>query len=325
MLYNILNTFGIISAMQATGAQRNAALQYVNRAAKDLYNASEADAMMREIVLIVPSGQRLSLPPFIGELRGLREFGWNGTIPINSLGVPRYSSDTQKFRWRNWTLVGKQPLATSITNSGPVTLVANSIDATPNAIILNGTTATANNVIETVTMNVLSVSSVNSFSSFNSIACLTTPRGSDIVIQDVNGNFLGALFNNEPKTIYNIVDISQFQWLASSGDGVNNFVEVLYKQKFYPMLNDTDEFTADGFDDAIAYKAIALWYMGQGPDKLAEAVGYEAKAKAVAEAAIFSPEKGTQYRFQHAPNRVYTVFKKLRNIPYWNRYGGWRW
>lgn len=323
MLYNIINAFCSVTGMDPV-QQRNSILDYVNRGAKDLYNGSEADAFMREIVLIVPAGQRLSLPPFMGELRGMREYNWTATIPLYEIGVPRYSSDTWKYKWRNWTLVGKQPLATSISNAGPLTVTTTSINTPPDVVTIVGSTATANAVTESVTLSVLTATTTNSFATIKSISSMSLSRPSDITISDLNGVTLATLYNNEQKTAYLIVDVSQYQWIAQFGDGLTTLVEVLYKDKFYKFFNDTDEYNAEGYDDAIAYKAIALWYMGK-EGKEQDAMLYEQKAKIVCDSNVWSHEKGQKLQIQMASNKVYNHFKRIRTTLAWSRNNSWRW
>lgn len=324
MFQDILNTF-----CQYTGYDPvedfDAASAFCNRAAKDLYNGLEADALMREVVLIVPAGTQISLPPWIGELRGAREYNWSTTVPINEIGVPRFSSDTQKYRWRNWTLKGKSALASSIQNSGALTLVASAVENPPAVVSIRGRTTNAHLVVENVTLDTVfngsSFTQKTTTSSFAEILSIssTSVRQVDVSINDINGNNLAVLYNNEPKTSYLIVDVSLYSWIAQVGDGFTTLMEVLYKTKFYPLLNLTDEFPADGYDDAVAYKAVVLWTVGQGLEKDSLALQMNAFAKIVIDSNVSNAERGQVLKIQHDKNAVYNVFKKFRTCFNWRR------
>jgi len=317
MYSDILKTFSIPTGYDLV-KQRDIMGNYINRAAQDLYNELEADALMREVVLVVTTNAQITMPPFIGELRAMREYNWGGTVALNEIGVPRYTSDTWKYKWRNWTQKGKQALANSITNTAPLTILSSAVE-TPNvSIVITGTTALSNRVAETVVLNATSVNTVNSFSSIDSISCATTPRGYDIQITDASSNLLATLYNNEPKTKYILVDVSAYSWTAAIGDGITTLMEVLYKTKFYKFFNDTDEFAADGFDDAIAYKAIVLWCQGK-EGKENDALLYNQLAKSVLDSNTTSAERGQSLKIVHDKNPVYNVFKKLRYQLNWRK------
>lgn len=322
MLNDILETFclptGYDKLNRDTGLPNPAALNIINRGAKDLYNQLESDAMMREVILIVTSNLQVSLPAFIGEVRGLREYNWGTTIPINEIGVPRFSSDTWKYKWRNWTYVGKRALASNINNASQLVFISPVVTSSSYVSIrIVGKTDASNRVEETLILNATTKNSVNSYSDVEVIACFEA-RTYDIEVQDIDGNTLAVLYNNESKTQYNIYDISQYAWIAQVGDGITTLVEVLYKVKFYKFKNLADEFAADGYDDAIAYKGISLWCQGKS-DKEQDAALYQGLATAVANGAISSDERGQTLKLQQAPNTTYRIFARFRQAWNWRR------
>lgn len=317
MLNDIITSFCLANGYNRT-TQYNAITSYINRAAKDIYDQLEADSLMREVVLIVPRDQQVSMPPYIGELRGMREYNWQGLISLNEIGAPRYSSDTFKFKWRNWTYKGKRALAQSIINAGPMTLSAVGIETVPAQIIITGRTTNSHKVSETIVMSATSVNTVNSYLEIDlsGIACLTTPRTYDITISDINGNVMAVLNNNESVTDYVIVDVSAYPWQGLTGDGNSGYIEVLYKTKFYKLFNLTDEFSAPGYDDAIAYRALFLWCQGKD-GKENDALGYLRLCQQCMNAVINNDEKGQQMRITQGNNSTYNIFRRLRNT--WGR------
>lgn len=325
MLNDIINTFllptGYPKFMPDGVTLNPVVLNYINRGAKDLYDMLESDSLMNEVVLIVPRDQQVSLPPYIGGLRGMREYNWAGTIPLQEIGRPRYSSDTWKFKWRNWRYKGKNSLAQSITNAGPLTFSVVGVETTPAQIQLTGRTTNSHKIVETVTLNSTVVMSANSFLEIDrqGITCLNTPRTYDITVTDVNGNVLAVLYNNESTTEYIIVDVSAYPWMAIQGDGTNSYVETLYKSKFYKFYNLTDNFFAPGYDDAIAYRALTLWYQGKEGME-ANMATYAALTKQVIDSNISNDEVGQERKVVQGNNPVYQVFRKLRNSWGYRRY-----
>lgn len=331
MLNDIINSFCIVTGYpvmytpptSSVAVPNPAALDYINRAAKDLYNSLESDSMMRESVLVVESGLQMSLPTFMGELRGLRQHEWFNTIPINEIGVPRFSSNTWKYRWNNWTYKGKKSLANSITNASLLVFIAPVVEDVPVVINIVGKTGASNRIQETVTLNGTTVATVNSYSEVESITCFTN-RTYDVCIQDINGNTLAFLYNNEPKTQYIIVDISRYSFQSPNGAGCANLVEVLYKDKFKKFANLADEFNADGYDDAINYLALSLWCQGK-ENKEQDAILYQTKALQVTNNNITNDERGQVLKIVHAPNSTYQVFKRFRTIFNYRSTQWWGW
>lgn len=323
MLQDILNVFKLESGYDVSvgSSQRNAALDYVNRGAKDLYNELDADAMMRETVLLVSSNCQMTLPSFIGDIKGLREYGGYTTFNLNEIGTPRFTSDTWKYKWRNFTLKGKQPLHTSITNASLINFTTNTVEATPATVVISGRTINSKRVVETLVMDGVMKQTVNSFEDIDSISSPTLGRTYNIVASDILGRNLATLYNTDSKTKYILVDVSRFAWSAQTGDGVTILAEVLYKPAFVKFYNDTDEFHADGFDDAIAYKATELWYHGQGEDKVQDALLFRAKAKEVIDNAVTNNENGENRKLAHAPNPVYKAYSDMKYSWGWRRNG----
>lgn len=318
MLADILKTFCIESGYDPVN-QREAALTYINRAALRIYQSLEADAAMREVVLCVGRNLQVSLPSFVGQPRGMRETFNSGsnfeslgmTIPMFEIGVPRYTSDSSLFRWRNWTLKGTSPIAQTSSVAGPLVFVSAFADPTVN-ITVSGATEDSNLVAETVNMSAPVVQTINAFDT-NKIISITCPtyRQYDIIIQDTNGVELAKLYNNEYKTRYVIMDVAAYPWIAVGGNGNTILAEFLYKAKFTKFFNDTDEFIAEGYDDAIASKALSLTFYGQ-EGKEGQALGYMQDSMELIDLQTSNSEVGSERKIQHGPNKIYRSFSKLQ-------------
>lgn len=332
MLLDIINAFCTDTGYDPV-KQRTIVLQYINRAAFRIYQALESDDVMREMTLSVPRNMQVSIPAFVGQLRGVRETfntgsnceGPGSVIPIFEIGVPRYTTDTSKFRWRNWTYKGVAPLSTSLTASGPLTFEMGYFDTNVNFVII-GKTGSAAKIKETLNADSPTVTTTNSWSEISSITC-SADRTSDVSIKDLNGVEVAVLYNNETSTRYGIIDVAQYAWANYGGPSSFILAEVLYKAKFYKFVNDEDTFVAEGFDEAILAKAMVLWYAPQ-EGKENQVVEYTADSQAVMDANTNSAEGGTQRRIQFAKNPIYTAFSRLRRnivprIPAGQEVGFW--
>lgn len=333
MLQDITTLFSLHTGFKfnptGTNNQSGAMLNYINRAAKDLYNKIEADSLLKELVLQVPIGFQVSLPPFIGELKGAREYGLGCTIQMNEIGTPRFSSDTQKFRWRNWTHKGTRPIQCDIQNASLLTLWAAGVENPPATVTITGRGANSHRITETVILSSTIVNTTNSFIAIENIGS-TSVRNYDININsfgtnatDITGLSLAVLYNNEPATEYNVVDVSRFSWSNLSGatPGGISLVELLYKEKFYPFINATDTFIAPGFDDAIGYEAIALWLATQ-PDRAGEVTGFRVQSVQCINNNITNNEDGMNRKVQYKATVAVKLFNRFRNAWDWRR-GSW--
>lgn len=316
MLIDILQPFCADTGYDIV-SDRSIALSYINRAAKEIYKSLEADAIMREVTLVVPTNQQVTLPPYIGHARGMRQvpictglnYGWGYNFPMNEIGSPRYLSNAWKDKWTGWRLKGKVPLSTSITNASLLTLTVSATE-TPNVeVVITGSTTNSQRISETVTMSATSVATTNSFATIDSIVCVDF-RTYDITISDASGNELAILYNSEKQTRYLLVDVSQYSWVWYSD--CPSLVEVLYKAKFYNFINDTDEFAAEDYEEAIRCKAMEFYFAPQA-NKETQALGWRLASTQAINIATQCAEVGEQRKIVHAPNPVYTAFRRLRS------------
>lgn len=295
---------------------RSAALTYINRGAKEVYDGLEADRGLSEVVLSVPRNMQLTIPHYIGEIRGIREYKYSSTIPLQSMGVPQYSSDTWQFMWRNWRQKPPTPIHTSLSNSGLLGLYINTPDNSVISIAMQ--TATGSRIAENIVMSAPAVQSVNSPLKILSISSPTQGRIYDVVIKDVNNNEIATLHNDQQKTRYLVIDVSEFQWgSAYTNDGETTLAEVLFKPAFTKLYNDTDEFISEGYDDAIHYKSLEFWYYGQ-EGKEQDALLFNKKATQATDLATRSQENGEMKTLQFQPNGVYKAFRRIKNKAWGN-------
>lgn len=298
---------------------RITALFDINRAAKEIYDGLEPDRGLSEVVLSVPKDKQLSLPYYIGELRGIREYKYSTPIPLYSIGQPQYSSSTWQFLWRNWRQKPVSPIHTSLDNGGILSLNQPTADSSVVSVAMQ--TVNGNRIVENITMDATIKNTTNSPSKIYSISSATQGRLYDCVVKDIVGVEIATLFNNQQKTRYLTIDVSEFQWGSSfTNDGVTTLAECLFKPALIKMYYDTDEFICEGYDDAVYCKAMEIWYHGQ-EGKENDAIAFGMKATRVTDLATRSQEQGEMKTVQFQPNGVYNAFKKIKQKGWWNNGG----
>ena len=312
MLIDILKSFAVETGYDITQeSTRNAAVDYINRAAKEIYNPLECDRLMQTVVIQVYADMQITLPSFVGELRAVREYGGRDTVNINSIGVPRFFNDTWLYRWRNFTLMGEKPICQNITNASILTLNAAVVEAVPAIVSITGKTTTATKISELVVLNATSVVTTNSFVEIYAISSTTTTRTCDITVLDVNGNILAVLENSAPKTRYLLVDVAKYNWSAQTGSSTTVLAEILFKPRLYPMQQDADEFCFSGFDEGILYGAVQLFYHGVD-GKEEDVLLYEKAKIGSINRAVSNIERGSPRQLIHQRGPVNKAFFRMR-------------
>lgn len=301
---------------------RVVAANLINRAAKEIYDGLEADDALSEVVLVVPRDLQLTLPYYINAIRGIREYKYSGLIPLQSIGQPQYSSNTWQFLWRNWRLKGEIAIHTSLNNAGVLTLTTPVVETIPAVVSIGMQTLNSSRIVEQVTMDAINKITTNSPVNILSISSATKGRIYDITISDINGNPVSVLYNAQSKTNYRIIDVSQYQWGSCFTGNSDTLAEVLFKPTLLPFYNDTDEFIALGFDDAIQYKALEFFLYGK-EGKEPEVLAYNRKSSQATDLATRSKESGENKQISFQPNPVYAAFRRASTSRWISGYAGW--
>jgi hypothetical protein len=261
MLLDIITRLSVDTSLDVV-QQRAALTNLANHSGKALHQMLECNKIFREISLEVPPDKLITLPEYIGEIRGLRIHTTEMPFDLKAMAVPRYSSQTLQYKIKNWRDLGDSPLQRNLTLVGPLTFTSAAIETVPAVIIVTGQTDNSNRIEERVTMDTVSESTTNNFGlRIDNIACFSQ-RQYDITVTDDAGNIVAILANNKNRTRYKLIDVSQIFWpMSDTIDGMS-IIDVLYKVPFSPFINDTDSFSAgDDYDDAIFHYGMYLYYL----------------------------------------------------------------
>lgn len=296
---------------------RVAIINLVHRAAEMLYNRLECNAIMREVTVLVPENKVISLPSFIGPLRGLREARIDVNFNLNPQMYPRFVKNDWEYKWKNWRELRTSPIHTNLGAIGPLTFSVAAVETTPVTLKIVGQTDTANKVEEELVLDSVTKSTVNNFGPnvFN-IACFET-RNHNIIVKDDTDTEVAVLYNNEQKSFYKLYDISEFYWSKDVADGTTT-IEILYKHPYVKMLNDADEFPAPVYENAIYFEAMALWAAPQqGKEQLASA--WHEQALIEPNATKQSEEEMLNKRMRFGRNPLYNQIRRRHyNVPFAN-------
>lgn len=274
----ILNQAGLkigLSSSKNAATSRAVLLRYLNEAARELYAQADLPGTLLEQTFKVNGDQTISVPYYVGRIRGVREAASMQAWHLNQMR-PRYNQFNWPDMWRNIRLKNKQALQVSVTNESVGVLTVKEVENPPVVVTLSGPTTDANLIHENITMDSVSKESTNDFIDYIAVK-KDRANNFDITLSDIDGKVLTVIPNNELEAKYQIFDISSCPWLPQDTSTLDNYVEILFKKTLPYLSADEDEFPAQfDYDDAIVNKILQLWFEEQGKVELAKE--YDSKA-----------------------------------------------
>lgn len=268
----------------ANPQQRAVLLRLLNEAARECYMQSDMPGSLMEQVFKVNGDQTITMPSYVGAVRAIRELASYQVWHINQMR-PRYNQFNWQDMWRNFRLRNTEALQTSVTNAsvGVISVPLLEPLTAPLQVTVTGPTTIASQISETVIMDNSAVltnglylkSTVNSFTDYVAVKKNIITQY-DVTLQDIDNKVLTVIPNTEYEAIYQVLDISSCPWLPQSNSTLDNYVEILYKQKLKYLSNDGDEFPAFNYDDVLVNKILQLYHEEQNKPDIATA--YDTKA-----------------------------------------------
>ena len=114
----------------------------LNNGAKELYNRLQCNKIHWENTLRVPNNKIVSLPNYLGEVKGIRSSISGVSIDLHGMSQPRYTSATWKYRWKNWRDLGESAVMQLPSCVGPLS-ISSTVQAAPVTIIISAQTQNA--------------------------------------------------------------------------------------------------------------------------------------------------------------------------------------
>jgi hypothetical protein len=264
--------------------QRTTLVRYANEAAKAVYDENDAVGSVMEMVFKINGDQTITMPYYVGPIRGLRECASMQVWHINKMR-PRYNQYNWQDMWRNVRLRNKQALQKTLTNQGILRVVVPIIEDSPVSVTIVGPNDLASNYTETLLMDSESIALPNgggfykeTTNPFNDVSYLAKDKINDydVILQDPDEVEISRIPNCRLEAEYQVYDISMAPWLSQTVSNVDNYVEVIYKQALSWLYKDTDLFPASSdYDDIIVDKMIQIYKEEQ--EKVDVAVAYDGK------------------------------------------------
>jgi hypothetical protein len=306
MLIDVLTRLSADTGMDLVN-KRDALLRLANNGAKELHKRLETTAIFREVTLAVYPNKVVSLPAYVGDLRGMRIHSCDVTFDLHSLGNPRFVNNTQSYKINNWRDVGTSPVHTYLASAGPLTLTVEAPESTPITVTILGETDQSAEYSEDITISATTQTTTGNFAVVKSISC-TEQRTYDIKVYDINAIEVAVLYNNQRQTRYKVVDVSQVFYAVDTTAG-ENFVDIMYKLPIVEFTRDADTFYGgDDFDEAWYNMCMFIWLKPM-ENRASDAKVYLEDALMTVKAAKQSAENGIVKRLCYGKNKFYDLYE----------------
>lgn len=247
--------------------QREQALLYVNRAAREIYsNTDLPGSLFEREFAIATDTQMITLPWYVSEIRGARRPSWDHKI---QLVTPQLRHHYKPWRQPSmqWRMLYKTPLMRHMTQASKLTVTLTVPETTKTIqITIKGQTTTAMQHSETLTFSpgVTVKTTVAQFiqaAPFGITNIVKSHRtiGDVTITQAVDGRVIAEIANCALTATNRLIQIHDGQHAVMYA--TNEHVEILFKWPYMPLIEDTDQFIgSDAFDDAIVWKMREHWH-----------------------------------------------------------------
>ena len=306
----ILNTVASDLGVDLTNANERALLvSRANQAAREVYRKRDLPVVLKECYIRATSNRELALPPFIGELRAIRQGRTDYCLPqwnLHSM-YPRYNKAPWTDMWHNWRDKGFAPIAIEWLNTSPGTIVYPAADSDL-VITIVGETENSNRAVDNITVTGTEIRWTKTFLNITRIA-KNKVTDYNVILEDADGNECAIIYADQLEAQYKIVDVSQFPdsaWGCCSCSDGTAVMEVLYKPILPWLFLDTDKFPVDGYDDVIVVKTKQLFAeQEQGQEQ--RAILMDAKADKLIREITEDKEGHLKKRINYGKNKYYDL------------------
>lgn len=288
-------------------SSRDVLLRFANEAAAELYDQSDMAGSLMEQVFKVNGDQTISMPYYVGPVRGVRELASMQNWHINQMR-PRYNQFNWPDMWRNYRLRNKQALQATVTNQSVGVISVFAVEVPPIVVSVTGSTPNSSSFTEVVVMDATTKMTTNTFLDYTSVS-KNVINAYDVTLSDVDGKLLTTIPNKQFSAIYQILDISSCPWLPQNISPLDNYVEILYKKALLILNDDNDEFPAFNYDNIIVNKMMQLWAEEQNKPEIATA--YDNKATRTLARRHEDENRATEDMVALVANSHDTMLKKI--------------
>lgn len=328
MLRDILRRVGSITGLDPSDAnQRITLLDYVNQAARDIWHSVDFDDNLDEATYDVEADMQIVFPYDVSCIRAIRDRSRNYNWTLRDMYKKyRYGGGCSEL-WTNWRVKSALPIRYPITSANPLRCEVAAVE-TPNVVVtITGSTATATQATDVITLNGTSVAGQVNFTTIKSI---TKDRASnyDVAIYDTANRLMATLPNNDIRVIYTRVDVSTYPYAGNLAS-----MDVLFKRRVPHLSADTDTFPLTDGDDIVVNKSLQMWAENSG--QVEGAMLYATRVQQQLGAWIQDMTRGQQLEISYEPtpgqlrddclqptlsSRIYRASRVQSGLPYIGNY-----
>ncbi len=299
-----------------TSAERAYLIDIINKAAREIYDTTDLRGSLREQVFNIGNDQQLvTLPWYVENIRAVRQYDYRFKTIYEPMQV-RYQTNEWQQPLISWREVRKEaPLQREIANHGPLTVTLTEAATVPFVLTVTGKTPNSTRKTESVVF-LAGDTTKTTVNNYEDITALTKNKviDQDLSVADMDGNTVAFIPNHELKSRNTIVQVID-RWQQ---EGEDVLVEVLFKLRFTPFVNETDSFPCgDLYDRCIYWKAISHLYTKQeGEVAQNKVLGAEAKCRQLIEALTSNDNDGKPHKLDMAANPFFDMFGRTEYTVY---------
>lgn len=294
----------------------------INDAGKELWESNDLPGSLRECTFNIDTAaqesSQVSLPFYVDKIRGLRFSAiQGGKIPLNDQR-PRYyygrgwGANSFAFPWRKTREA--YPLQREIVNASVLTFTVALVEIEDIIINIVGKTDNSDRFNEVVTI-VAGTLTADSIGNYEDITTLSknAVNTNNIIVTDVEGNEISIIPNSELAPRYTIIALvdANTQFNVIPNYNCYSSVDVLYKQRFTPLVNLSDEYPAPNCDRLLFYK-FSEFYWSQQPGNEDRAILAARKTAQILNSLNGDDEAAQERELQWEPNGVYEAMNPYR-------------
>lgn len=299
--------------------QRASLVELAQNAAIELHKTLDCNRLDREVTLVVPVNKFVSLPSFVGDVKGIRQHNAELLVNYHGINQPRYTSYTWKYQYKNWRDMGESPVHTIPSSQHAVYFLAAGLESPLAEVTITGHSDISINTSETVVVSTTNGPfTVRLFGpEIYSIVSLSRRTYDIQVFEDETDIELAVLYANEQSTSYKIIDVSQLYQPNDTVDASNNpasLIDVGYKVRPTLLQNDADMFYTNNndYDDAWFNKAMELFCRPlQGRE--ADTAKYAAASLVTGKNDKSSTENSIEKKVVWGRNKYHGLFNRYRS------------
>lgn len=326
-LKSIVTDLASEGGIRADDAQQLTLLTFrINKAAEELYNQVDLVGSLREQVMNVSTngeGMQITLPHYVGKLRAVRWYYPQVNLQMVDMR-PKYAAKLWQSRnFISWRLKGESPLQMDITNASLLTVTfAGALD-TACSVTIEGTIEGATGLVRETLTFAIGDTTKATLLSWETISAITKDVATnyDCNILDVDNVVISTLANNQLRALFQWIQLMNLPNNTNGGNQVSfssptTFVEVLWKQRFRPFINLTDEFICPWYDQAIIwmYKKQEALRGAAGDVNLYNAArAYKAQCDEIIKNVASDADQNTEKYINFGPNAYLQAFEFIGN------------